>query len=432
MRVLVPFLLLLALIVAPTITSAETGAVLFIPVDDVIGPISARYILDGLDEAARTHAPLVVIELDTPGGLDSAMRGIIKGILSSPVPVCVYVAPNGARAASAGVYIAYAAHIAAMAPSTNLGSASPVSMGGGEMDSTMAKKIKNDAVAYIRGLARLRDRNEAWAVEAVEEAVSLPAEDAVARGVVDLIADSREDLLAQVHGRVVALEGDSAHVVTIGDPHTATDFEKSLRYRLLAALNNPNVAYMLLILGFYGIFFELSNPGAVFPGVAGAISLILGLFALQSLSMNYAGLLLLLLGVGLFLLETQVTSHGVLSIGGAVALFAGSVLLIDSPEPAMRVSMKLIVPVVLVTSGFFFFAVTLALRAQKRRQVAGREGMIGKIGIARTSLEPGGTVFVAGEHWSAVSEGAAIAEGAEVEVVALDHLQLTVRPAAGP
>ena len=406
------------------------GTVLWATVSDVIGPISASFIVDAIAAAEEQDARAVVIELDTPGGLDTAMRQIIKAILASEVPVCVFESPEGARAASAGVYISYSAHVAAMAPGTNLGSATPVSMGGGEMDSTMVHKVVNDAKAYIQGLARMRGRNEEWAVDAVENAVSLPSEDAVEQNVVDFIANGRLDLLARMDGRTVKVGTDSTFVIRTSDA-VIVDYLISFRYKVLSLLNNPNVAYLLLMLGFYGLFFELSNPGVIFPGVFGAICLILGLFALQSLSLNYAGLLLMALGAVLFLLETQITSHGLLAIGGTVSLMAGSLLLIDAPEPYLRVSLKVIILVVAVTAGFFLFAVTFAIRAQRRKVVSGKEGLVGMVGETRTVLSPSGTVFVAGEHWSAISEsGEPIPEGSQVEVVSVENLRLTVRPRA--
>ncbi|HET9233810.1 MAG TPA: nodulation protein NfeD [Candidatus Eisenbacteria bacterium] len=406
-----------------------SGVVVWATLDDVIGPVSARYLVDAIHAAESRQAAAVVIELDTPGGLDTSMRQIIKAILASEVPVCVFVSPKGARAASAGVYISYSAHVAAMSPGTNLGAASPVSFGGGQVDTVMASKMKNDAAAYLKSLARLRGRNEAWAAEAVEHAVSLPAEDAVAQDVVDLLATGPRDLLAKIDGRTTDIQGQAPHVLRTRDA-TIVEYKMSWRYRILSALNNPNVAYLLLLLGFYGLFFELSNPGAIFPGILGGIALILGLFALQNLSINYAGLLLILFGVVLFLLETQVTSHGLLAIGGTASLLVGSLLLIEAPEPYLRVSLKVIIPAVVLTASFFLFAATMGLRAQRRKVVAGREGLVGMIGNARTPLTPQGTIFVAGEHWTAVTEsGESLPAGASVEVVSIDRLTLTVRPA---
>jgi len=429
--VLVGLVLVLGALSVPRAFAVEetAGAVVWVEVDDVIGPISSRYIVDAISRGEETDAAAVVIELDTPGGLDSAMRHIIKSILASDVPVCVYVAPEGARAASAGVYIAYSAHVAAMAPGTNLGAATPVNLGGGEMDSTMAHKVINDATAYIRSLAKRRGRNEQWAEKAVVEAVSLPAEEAVEEHVVDFIATGPRDLLEKMDGRVVSVAADSAHVIRTANAEIR-EYKISLRYRILSALNNPNVAYLLLLLGFYGLFFELSNPGSIFPGVLGGICLILGLFALQSLSLNYAGLLLIVFGVVLFFLETQITSHGLLGLGGSAALLAGSLLLIDSPAPYLRVSLKVIIPAVFVTALFFLFAASLAVRAQRRKVVSGREGMVGARGVARTAIDPSGSVFVSGEHWTATSAtGEAIPAGSDVEVVSVDRLSITVRPA---
>ena len=414
---------------APAEVAGEPARVAWARLDDIIGPVSARYLLDAIKSAEDRDVAALVIELDTPGGLDTSMRQIIKGILASRVPVCVFVSPEGARAASAGVYISYSAHVAAMAPGTNLGAATPVSMGGGAMDSTMASKVKNDASAYLRSLARLHGRNADWAARAVEEAVSLPAEEAVKENVVDFIATGRQDLLAKMDGRTTTVDSDSSYVIRTAGAEIV-EYSMSLRYRILSTLNNPNVAYLLLLLGFYGLFFELSNPGVILPGVLGGFCLILGLFALQNLSINYAGLLLILFGVVLFLLETQVTSHGILAVGGTASLLAGSLLLIEAPEPYLKVSLKVIVPAVGVTAAFFLFAVTLALRAQRRKVVSGKEGLVGMMGASRTPLGPRGTVFVAGEHWNAVTEsGETLPAGAPVEVVSIDHLELTVRPA---
>lgn len=441
-RVIAVFIL--ALVAIPSIAAAQAdstypyqadstlaGPVLWAHLDDVIGPVSARYLVDAMRDAQSRRAAALVIELDTPGGLDTSMRQIIKAILASDVPVCVFVSPEGARAASAGVYIAYSSHVVAMAPGTNIGAASPVAFGGGQIDSTMASKMKNDAEAYIKSLARLRGRNEAWAVDAVEHAVSLPAEDAVAQHVADLIATGPRDLLTKMDGRHTRLGSEPDHLIHTRDAEIV-QYRMSFRYRILSALNNPNVAYLLLLLGFYGLFFELSNPGAIFPGILGGMALILGLFALQNLSINYAGLLLILFGVVLFLLETQITSHGLLAIGGTASLLVGSLLLIEAPEPYLRVSLKVIIPAVAVTAGFFLFAAALAIRARRRKVVTGKEGLVGMTGIARTPLAPQGTIFVAGEHWTAVTEsGETVPSGTPVEVVAMERLTLTVRPARG-
>ena len=430
MRGFSPFLRFLAVVMVwgwTFCTSAHAEShVCWLDVEDIIGPISADYIGEAIHQAETDEAQLLVIRLDTPGGLMVSMRTIIKSILASRVPVCVYVGPEGAHAASAGTFILYSAHVAAMAPGTNLGAASPVSSGG-EMDSTLASKAFEDAEAYIRSLARLRDRNEEWAASAVHSAKALPAEDALEAGVIDLMATGPEDLLSRINGRRTKVGEDSVYVINTGAAEIHY-LGLSWRHRALAVLNNPTVAYLLLMLGFYGLFFELSNPGAVVPGVIGGISLILGLLGLQTMSLNYAGLLLIVLALGLFFLETQITSHGVLSLGGTAALLAGSLILFDSPEPFLRVSLKVILPVVLLTASFMFFAVTMALRAQKRKIVSGAESLVGLTAEVRTPLDPVGQVFVAGEHWSAQSEtGETIAPGDTVMVTSVDHLKLSVR-----
>lgn len=409
---------------------AASRPVHLLEVEDIIGPISSSYIADAIRAAEEDGAAALVLELDTPGGLMTSMRAIIKAILASEVPVCVYVAPEGAQAASAGAFVTIAAHVAAMAPGTNIGAASPVNMGGG-MDSTMASKAFNDAEAYIRSLARLRGRNEEWAASAVVEAKSVQAEEAVEENVVDFIAASRSELLRKMDGMVVPVTGDTARVLrTAGSEILVQDL--SLRYRILSLLNDPTIAYLLLMLGFYGLFFELSNPGAIFPGVVGGICIILGLLGLQTLTLNYAGLLLIVVALVLFFLETQVASHGLLTVGGAVSLVAGSLMLFESPLPFLRVSLKVVLPTAALMIAFFVFAVSMALRAQKRRVVSGREGLLGMTGEVRRTLDPRGTVFVAGEHWTAESErGETIPVGARVAVTAVENLLIRVR-SVGP
>ncbi|NNF08459.1 MAG: nodulation protein NfeD [Candidatus Eisenbacteria bacterium] len=411
-----------------TPSTSRAQVVHWLVVDDIIGPISADYMLDAIKEAETAQAEVLVFELDTPGGLMDSMRSIIKGILASDVPVAVYIAPEGARAASAGTFIALSAHIAAMAPGTNLGAASPVAGAGGEMDSTMASKVFNDAEAYIRSLARTHDRNEEWAASAVRSAESLPASEAVEQNVVDFIANSPEELLAKMDGREVKMAEGKFKTLSTAQ---ATIETKTLtqRYKILSLLNNPTISYLLLMLGFYGLFFELSNPGAIFPGVAGSICLILGLLGLQTLSISYAGLLLMIVALVLFFLETQITSHGLLTVGGAGALLAGSLMLFESPAPFLRVSMQVALPTVLLSLVFFGFAILMALRAQKRRVVSGEEALVGLVGEVRKTLDPEGTIFVAGEHWTAVSESSdPLPVGVSVEVVAVDRLTLHVKP----
>ena len=404
--------------------SIPAGPILWTRYRGVIGTVSASYLLDALAEAKRLSAACLVIEIDTPGGLDTAMREIIQGILASDVPVVVFVSPSGARAASAGAFIALAAHVIAMAPGTNIGAAHPVSLGG-EADSTMIAKVTNDSAAYIRGLATQRGKDPDWAERAVRESISADSESAMALGIADVIASGREELIAALDGLPVPGEEGERSFVLKGAP--VREFAMSWRYRFLGLLNDPNIAYLLMIIGFYGIFFELSSPGAIFPGVIGGISMILGLYALQSLSINYAGLMLMVLGLVLFIVEIKVPSHGVLTVGGVTALTLGSTMLIRSPLPFLRVSLWVILPAVLVTAAFFIFAIGMALKAQKRAPRSGRRSMIGLIGEARTEIAPQGMVFVAGTHWQAESE-VRIEAGQPVEVIAVEGMKLKVRP----
>jgi membrane-bound serine protease (ClpP class) len=358
--------------------SEADGTVYVLPYDGVITPVAADYLVGGLEDAQRQHADAVVIELDTPGGLDSSMRDIIKAMMASTVPVVVYVAPSGSRAASAGVFITMAAHVAAMAPGTNIGSASPVSLMGAQMDSTMARKVMHDAVAYLEGIAQQRGRSQEWARRFVEDADNIPAERALEENVIDFVAKSLPDLLEATEGRVVQLpQGErELHLAAA----TVVRHEMGLRHRVLATLANPTLAYMLLLLGIYGIFFELSNPGALLPGILGGIAILLALFAFQALPINYAGLGLILLAMVLFILEIHVASFGLLSIGGLAALVLGSLLLFDSPADWARLSWTVLVPAVGVTALYFGLCVWLAVRGQRRPVVTGVRAMIGERG----------------------------------------------------
>jgi membrane-bound serine protease (ClpP class) len=424
----------LAILMIMTVGSADralgAGRVLHLTVEDAITPVTSRYMVEGIRAAERTQARAVIIQLDTPGGLDTSMREAAKAILGSPVPVVVWVGPGGARAASAGMFLTIAAHVAAMAPGTNIGAAHPVGIGGGmgQVDSTMASKVVNDAVAYARSIATLRGRNADWAARAVRESVSLEAEEAVRQGVCDLIAVDLLDLLQRIDGREVKT---SFGVDTL---HTADaevqEYGMGFRERVLAILANPNIAYLLLLAGILGIFFELSNPGAVLPGVIGGISLILALFAFQSLPVNYAGVMLILLAVVLFIVEIKVPSHGALSIGGVLSLLLGSLMLFRTRGGTMNVSLAVIVPALVITAGFFVLAVTLAIRAQKRRPVTGVEGMIGEIGTVADDLVPEGRVVLHGEYWTA-SAARPLSKGTRVRVVAVNGLHLEVTAVEG-
>ncbi len=392
--------------------------------DGVINPVAAEYLVDGITAAQAAGREAVIIQLDTPGGLDTSMRMIIKAISASTVPVIVYVAPSGSRAASAGVFITIAAHVAAMAPGTNIGSAHPVAMGGGEMDATMKAKVENDAAAYLKSIAEKRGRNAAWAEEAVRKSVNVTEREAVKLNVVDLVADDADALLAAVDGRMVTTEAGSRRLSTKGA--LIQRLPLGWRLRLLNALIDPNVAYVLMLLGTYGLLYELMSPGAILPGVVGGICLILALYAFQTLPINYAGLMLILLALLLFVAEIKVPSYGLLTIGGIVAMFLGSVMLMKSDLPYMRISFRVIVPSVLGTALFFAFVVGMAARTLGKKPVTGSEALIGMHGVVRSDLAPVGSILIHGELWKAQSEET-IRHGDQVEVTGVDGLQLRVR-----
>ncbi|MFQ5847154.1 MAG: nodulation protein NfeD [Candidatus Methylomirabilales bacterium] len=403
---------------------AASPSVYVAEVEGIISPSTADFIVGAIHKAEQVQAQALIIELDTPGGLDLSMRAIIKEILRSPVPVVVYVSPGGARAASAGAFITIAAHVAAMTPGTNIGAAHPVQMGGGKMDEEMAKKVENDAAAYIRGLADRRGRNAKWAEKAVRESVSITAKEALTLKVIDLIADDRADLLAKIDGRTVVTGAGKITLKT--KAATLVEVEMSFRDKVLKVISNPTIAYMLLILGMAGLYFELSNPGAILPGVLGGISLILAFYALQTLPINFAGLILIILGVLLFIAELQVVSHGVLTAGGIAAMLLGSLMLIDSPAPFLRISLSAIIGVTAATAAFFFLVIGAAIRVHRRQPVTGREGLIGQRGVARTALKPEGQIFVVGEIWNAKCDEA-VESGGHVEVTGIAGLTLQVR-----
>jgi membrane-bound serine protease (ClpP class) len=394
-----------------------------IQIEGVISPVTLRLVELALDRAQAERAQALVILLDTPGGLERSMRVIVQRLLNAPIPVIVYVAPTGARAASAGVFITMAAHVAAMAPATNMGAAHPVALGGG-VDKESMKKIENDAAAFVRSIATERGRNADWAEKAVRESVSITEQEAVKLKVVDLVATSLPELLEKVDGRVVKTARDPVTLATRGAP--VRPIEIGFRDRLLNVITDPNVAYILMMLGMLGLFFELSNPGVILPGVIGGISLILAFFAFQSLPINYAGLLLILFGIVLFIAEIKVVSHGVLAIGGTVALALGSLMLFDAPDASFRVSWWVIAPTVAATAGLFLFVVTTGVRALTRRPVLDEAGLVGKTGVARDRLAPAGQISVQGEIWRAVAEGDAVEEGTPVRVVGVDGLTLRV------
>jgi len=415
---------------ADSVAAADrNGPVYVASVDGAIGPATKDYLHRVLVEAADAGAACAVILMDTPGGLSASMRDIIKDILASPVPIVVYVAPSGARAASAGALIALAAHVAAMAPGTNIGAAHPVTIGAGgaEKDETMEEKITNDAAAYARSLATQRGRNVEWAEKVVRESISSTAEEALAEDVVDVVAPSLDDLLAAIDGRVVETAAGSAVVHTAGA--VRVESAMSARERFLARISDPNIAYLLMLVGVFGIIFEFQNPGALFPGILGVIALITAAFALQMLPVNLTGLTLIALAIVLFILEVKVPSHGALTLGGVISMVIGSVMLIDSPLPFMRVSLSVIVPSVIFTALFFLFAVGAGLRAQRRRVSTGTSGLLGEVGVARSDVHEQGTVFVHGEYWNAWSDEP-IASGARVTVLEVDGMKLKVAAVA--
>ena len=391
-----------------------------------INPVTADYLTSAIEKAEESNAMILVLELDTPGGLDSAMRQMVQEIIRTKVPVAVYVSPSGARAASAGVLITLASDIAAMAPGTNIGAAHPVSVGGGGMDNTMSKKVENDAAAYARSLAEKKGRNAAWAESAVRESTSLTEKDALEKNVIDLVSPSIADLLARIDGREIK-KGDATIVLrTKGIP--VARHPMGLRHRILSSLADPNIAYILMMIGIYGIFFELSNPGAVFPGVVGGISLILGFYSLQTLSANYAGFLLIALAILLFILAIKVHSYGALTIGGIVALLLGSLMLFrSSADPYLRISWGVLATMVGASVVFFTTVVTLAVRSQLRRPVTGAEGMVGETGEAMEDFTGEGKVFVLGEWWNARC-AVPLKKGDKVTVAGREGMTLLVEP----
>ncbi|OLB09459.1 MAG: hypothetical protein AUG14_02700 [Candidatus Rokubacteria bacterium 13_1_20CM_2_68_19] len=420
--------LVLSLIAAAPV-AAEPTPVSLIHIDGVINPVTMRLVELAIDRAQAQRSQALIIELDTPGGLERSMRGIVQRMLNAELPVIVYVAPTGARAASAGVFITMAAHVAAMAPATNIGAAHPVALSGG-VDKESMKKIENDAAAFIRTVALERGRNADWAEKAVRQSVSITEREAVQLKVVDLIAASVPELLDKIDGRTVKTIKGPRTLATRGAP--VKPIEVGFRDRVLNVITDPNVAYILMMLGTIGLLAELYNPGAIFPGVIGAISIILAFFAFQSLPINYAGLLLILLGLVLLIAEIKFVSHGVLAIGGVVAMGLGSLMLFDAPEASgLRISWGVIIATVGTTAGLFLFVITAGVRAFARRPLLGVSGLVGETAVARGPLAPEGQVAVHGEIWRAVAEGGSVEDGAVVRVVDVQGLTLKVVKASG-
>ncbi len=415
-------------ILTALICSYSYSAVIEIKVEAPIHPVTSEYIRQALESAAAADAELLVMHLNTPGGLDSSMREIITAILESPVPVVSHVSPSGARAASAGFFISIACDVFVMAPGTSTGAAHPVgvSLTGETMDETMADKVTNDAAAYIKSLARKRQRNVQMAEAAVRQSVSYTETEALEGGLIDFIAADTPTLIEQLHGKTINRFDGTAVVLDIQN-QPVNKIEMSARQKFLLTISNPNLAYILLMLGLLGLYFEFSNPGALVPGIIGAVSILLAVFSFQILPINYVGLILICMALGLFILEIKVQSYGILSIGGIVALLLGSIMLIDAPIPELKPDLGFILPVALGLSLVFVLLVFLAIRSQVNRIRTGKEGLIGETGTARTRLAPHGKVFVYGEIWDAVADEE-IAPGSPVEVVdILNNLKLKVK-----
>ena len=447
---ILPLLLLAVVLITTVFANNVSKSVFQLSIEDVIGPATDDYVERALETASQQQAELIVIVMDTPGGLDTAMRGIIKNITNSSVPVAVYVAPTGARAASAGTYILYASHIAAMAPGTNLGAATPVQIGGvsppdvkdkdkdkhkdkdksdktkpDENLNTLERKSINDAVAYIRGLAQLRGRNQEWAEKAVREAASLPANDALKQNVIDIIATDMADLLKQIDGREVLVLGQSRVLKTAG--LTLQEISPDWRSRFLSVITNPNVAYILMLVGIYGLIFEFSNPGAIAPGTIGAICLLLAMYSFQLLPINYAGMGLILLGIALMVGEAFQPSFGVLGIGGVISFVFGSIILMDTEAPDFGIDISVIATFAVTSVLIFVFVVGMAMRARRRPVVSGMEELLGAEAVVIDDFENRGRVFIHSESWNALCD-TPLHKGQRVKVIGIRGLILQVEP----
>lgn len=420
----------LVLIFLFLVAALAQGSILLIEVDAPIHPITSEYIRQAIDRAEKENAKLLIIQLNTPGGLDTSMREIISRILSSKVPVATYVSPSGARAASAGFFIGVACDLFIMAPGTNTGAAHPVgiSITGQQMDKTMEEKVLQDSISYIKTIAEKRGRDIKAAEKAVRESASYTEKEALENKLIDYIASNINDLIAYFDGQKIKRFDGQETLLSLKD-ESVISMPMSKRQKFLITISNPNLAYILLMLGLLGLYFEFSNPGAILPGVLGGISLLLAIFAFQILPINYVGLLLILLGIGLLILEVKVHSYGVLTVGGIVAMIIGSMMLVNSPLPELRPSIQIIIPVTISLSLIFLFLIFLVVKAHLRKAITGREGLIGETGTAQTDLNLSGKVFVHGEIWNAEANEF-IPKGTKVQVIeVLNGLKIRVKKA---
>lgn len=401
----------------------DQSRIRLLEINGTINPVTAEYVGRNIRESAQAGEKLVLILMDTPGGLDTSMRVMVKDILASSAPVAVYVSPSGARAASAGAIVALAADFCVMAPGTNIGAAHPVAIGE-QPDKVMQEKILNDMTAYVEGIAAKRGRNAEAAARMVRNSLSLSADKALESGIADLIASDRTELLRMLEGKSVR-RGETISVLRLADA-AVEHRPMSTRERILDAICNPNVAYLLMMLGFLGLFFEISNPGVILPGAIGGISLILSFFAFQTLPVNYAGVLLIVLALVLFIAEINIVSHGMLTVGGVVSMVLGSLLLFESPEPFFRVSWSVILTTVLLVTAFALFVIRKAVTVHRRQPLSGSEGLIGEKGVADSDIMPEGKVFVRGEYWDAWSDET-IVSGDRIAVLELEGMRLKVR-----
>lgn len=417
-------LISLLIFIFPLLSNAS---ILKITVNAAIHPVTSEYIRNSIDRAEKENAHLIIISLNTPGGLDSSMREIIERILSSEVPVAAYVTPSGGRSASAGFFIAIACDIFVMAPGTNTGAAHPVgvSITGQQMDKTMEEKVTHDAASYIKSIAEKRGRNTKMAEDAVRKSLSYTEKEALEGNLIDLIANNEQEIIDYFNGRSIKrFNGEELLLELEGDE--ITEISMSARQKFLLTISNPNLAYILFMIGLLGLYFEFSNPGAIIPGVVGAISLLLAIFAFQILPINYVGLMLILLAIGLFILEIKIQSYGILSIGGIISMIIGSTMLINSPIPELRPSLNFIIPVAIGVSLIIIFLIFITVRAHSKKASTGKEGLIGEIGTVQKNLNPEGTVFVHGEIWNAEAPEE-IPKGAKVKVVeVLKNLKIKV------